>query len=677
MKKSKIALILVVSAFLQFFLGFATLTETSAGAEVCYWVSADGQASAVGTKEDPFPTPEVARDAIRNLRETSGLPDGGITVYISEGTYEFLSPFSLTRNDSGTENCTITYKAVGNVRFVGGIALRSFDFRHLTEEEKVQFLHPDAVDRILVNDLGDILPQDAGEKYHELQFLSVNGRTAVRAGYPNEGFVKIKGASGDGASTETYKDMEQWKNADGMWAVGYLGSNWSFDSCRIERVSSSDGRFYIDAETSYGVSDGGRIAFVNVLDELDCENEYYIDHNARKLYYYPGDGFETSEIAVAVNTGAIIENNADFVVFDGIDFSANIGNVFESEGNDITVRNCGISAVSGWGIICKGFRNVVENCSLSDLGQGGIDISGGDARKLIPAENRVFNCTVDDFAKLVRTYQAGIQVNGNGIAVSHNRITNSPHEGIEYGGSDLLFKFNEIGYVCKETGDAGAVYAGRRWDWNNCVFRYNYIHHVGKEVGGPSAIYWDDALSGQRAYGNVIYSTFNKGFHIGGGRNNYVVNNIIIDAGEQAVSYDARAAGSNWGRGLATYASNGPWSNLMLKPYKSKLWQNKYPFLSLIKETDVRSFSDFDMAGNNAYSVVKNNVFCKCKADFYIGEPLTALSTIRDNLSLRRISDAGFEDYEAENFRLRADSVVFYLLDGFENIPFEKIGPVQ
>ena len=63
-----------------------------------------------GTEEKPFKTISKSRDVIRSLKNTTGLPDGGVVVTVIPGDYEFLdSPLEFTSEDSGTEKSPILY----------------------------------------------------------------------------------------------------------------------------------------------------------------------------------------------------------------------------------------------------------------------------------------------------------------------------------------------------------------------------------------------------------------------------------------------------------------------------------------------------------------------------------------------------------------------------------------
>ncbi|MCQ2477470.1 MAG: hypothetical protein MJ125_06540 [Clostridia bacterium] len=100
-------------------LGEYTVKETAVTDNADFYVSPDGNDENDGSFDSPFATVERARDAVRSIDKT-GLD--GITVAIKAGDYRILS-LEFTAEDSGTENCPVTYCAYGDgeVIFNGGI----------------------------------------------------------------------------------------------------------------------------------------------------------------------------------------------------------------------------------------------------------------------------------------------------------------------------------------------------------------------------------------------------------------------------------------------------------------------------------------------------------------------------------------------------------------------------
>ena len=74
-----------LSSFFVFLIGAAYLLHPSSASVQLYVSQSNGSDKNNGTQADPFQTVTRARDYIRDLKSQSSLPDGGITVIISEG----------------------------------------------------------------------------------------------------------------------------------------------------------------------------------------------------------------------------------------------------------------------------------------------------------------------------------------------------------------------------------------------------------------------------------------------------------------------------------------------------------------------------------------------------------------------------------------------------------------
>ena len=81
----------------------------SAGVQI--YVSSNGNDNADGSLKAPLRTLEGARNKIREMKQ-SGLPAGGVTVNLREGTYSLVEQsFELTGEDSGTSESPIVYQS--------------------------------------------------------------------------------------------------------------------------------------------------------------------------------------------------------------------------------------------------------------------------------------------------------------------------------------------------------------------------------------------------------------------------------------------------------------------------------------------------------------------------------------------------------------------------------------
>ena len=119
------ARLLILTAILQF-------CVTSAQAD--FHLSLPSKDTNPGAKRAPFVTLERARDAVRALQQTSGLPVGGVTIWIHQGDYPLTRGFSLTKLGSGEPGRPIVYRAASGeeVRLLGGRGLPDKAFHPVT-----------------------------------------------------------------------------------------------------------------------------------------------------------------------------------------------------------------------------------------------------------------------------------------------------------------------------------------------------------------------------------------------------------------------------------------------------------------------------------------------------------------------------------------------------------------
>ena len=119
------------------------------------FVAPGGSDQNSGTKEKPFATLERSREEVRILQRKEGLPKGGVIVWLRGGTYEFNETFELTKEDSGTKDAPIVYRAFEGeeVRLAGGKGIPSSAFKTLTDSTILKRLVPAANGKVLQVDL--------------------------------------------------------------------------------------------------------------------------------------------------------------------------------------------------------------------------------------------------------------------------------------------------------------------------------------------------------------------------------------------------------------------------------------------------------------------------------------------------------------------------------------------
>ncbi|MDY4975589.1 MAG: S-layer homology domain-containing protein [Clostridia bacterium] len=689
-----------------------------------FFVAPNGSDENEGSKEKPFLTVERARDAIRELKKNSGLPEGGITVYLREGQYRLTSPLLFTEEDSGTENAPIRYRAYRDEKVVlnGGVSLNGMDFSRVSSDIAARLPSADAKNKVVqfdlksagITDYGIIYPQGSVPvEYYEnaegpcAPELFVNGSRMTLARYPNEGYTTIKRVIDPGDYVRMWADdkksdpgyvpedqrhypprgavfeysdnrVENWMTYEDVWLNGYFGADWSNAQVAVKAVDKTAKTISTVHASNYSYIEGKRYYYLNVLDELDIPGEWYLDRNTGMLYLYPEtDSFEQAEVTLSLLEDDLIQaTNVSYLTFKGLTVEAGRANGITISGNYNTVDGCTVTQLAGGGVTASGVGNTVKNCEISHTGSFGASINGGDRNTLTPGNNMVENCLIHDWGVLMRTYQCGIHVNGVGNRAIHNELYEAPHIAILYGGNDNEIAYNVIHDVCQETTDAAAIYSGRDWTAQGNQVNYNYLYHLTHDVAasfGPFGIYFDDALSGQTAVGNILVDVKDRGFHIGGGRDHVVENNIFIRA-KYPISYDDR------GRSLPSYfiACMDPetgtmWQRLKAVPYTSDIWKQKYPTLANVLTDQSSDKDDPDWPGNPSYSSVRNNVAVDCTVPAgLISKSVYTYSTVENNISYK--TDPGFVDAANGNYNLKPDSQIFTDLPEFQAIPFDQIG---
>lgn len=639
--------------------------------------------------DGPFATLEKARNAIRRLQRTAGLPRGGVKVLLRGGVYPLARSFQLDGRDSGHPSARIVYAAFPNerVRWIGGAVLRNF--RPVRDKAIRRRLSPGARDHVLECDLTAYGIRDPGgmtsrgmsrpisPAHPELFF---RGRRMTLARWPNAGFVKIAAfaranpaGDGHGGKLGRLEDgfhyagdrPKRWQSVRDIWVHGYWGWDWA-NSCEAVR-SIDTRRRLIRTRAPYGVYGfraGQRFFFLNVLEELAAPGEYYIDRATGRLYFWPPGPIGRGETLLSILKEPLLRSrDTSLVTIRGITFEATRGDGIAIEGGSgLRLEGCTIRNTGNRGaLVSGGTEHAVVNCHVHHTGDAGIVLGGGDRRSLKPGRHLALRNHIHHMGEWTRSYQAGVLVSGVGQRVAHNHIHDGPHNAILLHGNDHCIEFNHIHHVCAEAGDVGAFYMGRNWTERGNIIRYNLFHHIAGVGMGSMAVYLDDCAGGVRIFGNIFFRC-SRAVLIGGGCDNLVENNIFFEC-NPGVWVDGRGLDPNpaWRTNLQTLKNR----LLEMKPSRAP-YRRRYP--SLLKLVRL-SRGDKGVAplGNR----VVRNVFFGGKAFQIHWHATTEMVAIRDNLLDQ---NPQFVDAAGMDFRLKKTSPAMKL--GFRPIPVERIGPV-
>lgn len=626
--------------------------------------------------DGPFASLERARDELRRWKHSGTTPSGGITVELRAGRYSRFASFDLTEQDSGTPESPIRWRGEQgeSACITGGPAIVTWS--SVEDPEILQRLDPAVRGKVLQADLKKQGVNDFGEVDSNRLELFYDNRPMIPARYPNEGFLEIAevlgptpreihGKKGVVEGSFAYSDdrPSRWQGEPEAWLHGYWFWDWADQRQKIGSIDlRSKSISLIPPHHHYGYRKGQWYYAFNILSELDAPGEWYLNRQNGILYFYPPDPGEISNhsTVVSVSSGLVTLSRVLHVEFSNMVFecSREIGiNATDSKGIRIDgclFRNIGGNAVH----FDQGEHNAIINSDVTDIGHGGVVVTGGDFLNLKPSNHLVDNCLVTRYGRWKPMYSAGISVNGVGIKVAHNRIHDAPHIGILFRGNDHLIELNEIHHVCQESNDAGAIYSGRNWTWRGTVIRHNHLHHItGFRDRGCLGVYLDDMLCGTTVFGNLFFKV-NNATAICGGRDCRIENNIFVDC-RPAIHIDDRAL--HW----ASYHAQ-EWINEAKEKgtisgiaYKQPPYNERYPELSRIIEEDP--------AAPRGNVITRNLQWQGTWVDLSVNDK--TMLQIDHNFAGE---DPGFIDARNENFQLRDDSTVY--ANGFRKLPIEIMG---
>jgi hypothetical protein len=490
--------------------------------------------------DGPFATMERARDAIRQLK-TEGKLTKPLAVVLRGGTYVLSEPFVLRPQDSGTDNCTITYGAYPGEKPIlsGGRILSGWK----AGEGPVWVA---------------AVPDAKTGKWVFRQ-LFVNGERRRRTRLPKEGYVTIAGPAapeegGDKAFRFKPGDIrKEWANLDDVEVV--VLQFWMAARLRIQAIDEQKHIAVFTGGSWRPLTWSGGYYVENVFEGLDTPGTWYLDRKKGVVYYHPLPGEDmTKADVVAPATQQILRFEGD----------AKAGQFVRN----ITVRGLTFSHTD-WALPAEGyqfcqaelpppaavaadgaFRCRIENCTFAHLGAWGIELRRGCK------DNAVVGCAMRDLG--AGCLKIGEPQNCREDAeetcrtlVSDNRFSDG---GQVYLGAPAVWIGQSSGNTISHNEISGpfmwAVSAGWTWSYfplqraRDNIIEFNHCHHIGTGIlGSHCAIYALGTSPGTVIRNNYIHHIYRSAFWTGAGEG------IILDNGccgilvENNVVHNAVAGG--------------------------------------------------------------------------------------------------------------------------------------
>jgi hypothetical protein len=657
-----------------------------------FFVAPEGSDDGPGTFDRPFATLTRARDAVRELKRTRGLPRGGVAVTLRGGTYRLLGSFDLTAEDSGSTGSPIVYRAWRDEtpRLHGARLLAAADFRPVTESPVAARLDPTARGHVVALDLAAHGITSAGpfpqvfSDHGGLFELFVNGERMPLSRWPNAGASTMAKAlvNGDAKTPGVFEYRDdrpaRWPAEGGFWLKGNWRVGWEDPAILVASIDSARKQITFAAGIHQGIGNkytrphgNGKEPWwaLNLVEEIDRPGEWAVDFESKTLYFWPPADLATAQIAITQSTGPLIRTDrAAHVAFLGLTLEYSLGDgVLVQGGNDVLLAGCTLRYLAGTGATLHGTHHGVQSCDMYALGRGCIFMSGGDRLTLTPARSYAVNNHLRHYGVLKSQYAAAIDFASNdpartkrvdavGLYAAHNLIHHGPRDAFVFSGNDHLFELNEVHNCGYGTADVGAFYTWLDWTIRGVLIRHNFLHNT---VGGVNP---DDGASGHYVFGNILVGQ-RVGFWVASGPDHSFVNNVIVKDEGPVFGIDDRGAS----RGYATNATLI--ARVKQISPETPPWSTRYPEM-------------VDMLARRPElpwrTVFARNVVVMQRGDL-LANKLSSASRSLDGIlhvaeNFVTATDPGFVNAAARHYGLRPDAEVFRQIPGFQPIPFERIG---
>jgi len=334
------------------------------------YVSPDGNDAASGELSDP----------VKSLQQAAKLTAGKagqvpVTIFLSGGTYVLEKALELGPENSGTWEAPVHWKAMPgeNPVFSGGIRVEEWKL----EED---------------GSWSAELPESCNDSFRSLY---VNGKPAIRARYPDEGYLRV-GKAGDDLRTNFFfneDEIPEIENIQGLELI--LLHDWSITRIPVKSIDLK--ARHITALDSIGASlnffslthweEHPRYYLENAAEFCDRPGEWYADFEDRRIYYKPRPEERISESTAIIPLAEkllTIEGSAEHPVehisFTGITFEHNAWQLPE-------LGYCGIqacmftnrsSSTKGWSKLPAAIELDMANhcrfeqCTIRNTGTSGI-----------------------------------------------------------------------------------------------------------------------------------------------------------------------------------------------------------------------------------------------------------------------------------------------------------------
>lgn len=625
--------------------------------------------------DGPLASITEAKNRIRKLKQDN-LFNEAVDVIIHDGVYRLSQPIVFEPQDSGTKQCPITYRAFPGSHpiFSGARTISGFKSYKgglwtcvLPELKNAS----GGFEQLFAKGVRLMRAQSPNSLYYYMQSSespSLQPQQKPGADKPKN-HNTIYAAPGDMAQL---LKLSQNELQDIVVTVYH---SWEVSKHRIAKIDVPSNTIILNGRTFWPIQRWGikqKYTLENYLAALDLPGEWFLDRE-RILYYYPTANDSINQFSVEAPSSLenlmVLKGEPEknkligHITFKGLTFSysesrlpaggnsdaqaaVGISATIIADGcQNVSFQDCEISHIGNYAIWFRRGCNECElvRCYMHDLGAGGVKVGETGIQKdknQLTGKIIIDNCIIRGGGRI---YPGAVAVwigqSGNN-RIAHNEISDFFYTGVSAGWSwgygttpatNNIIEYNHIHHIGQKVlSDLGGIYTLGRSP--GTIVRYNTIHDIfSYDLYGKGAwgVYNDQGSSYITIENNLIYNTQTGGYHLNGGKENTIRNNIF------AFGHDSQIQNSGveptlsfrfinniviWDKGQPIV---GRWKGANISLSNNIYWDISGKPIKF----DGQNFQDWQTLGRDKNSVILNPSFVDVtKFNFKLNKPSLATS---------------------------------------------------
>lgn len=332
---------------------------------------------------------------------------------------------------------------------------------------------------------------------------------------PDTGWLSIDSHSGHVSLTDAeLPSPGSWTGAE----VVIRKNHWIVDRCPIS--SHTGNTLTYSSPSDYDAQDGWGYFIQNDLETLSKLGEWYCADG--QLYMYFGSESPTTHTVEVATLSSLVElSHHDDIVLEHLTFEgADQAAIRISAANRVTVQESSLR-FSGYAAIDGGQAGGSASAGLQLLSNAITDaqdfgiLLGSEFDGAVVRGNTLRNIgMIPGMSGSGDGHTMGIKLYGDGHLVEHNSLTDMGYNGIDFGGNDVIVRYNVVDGFAHVKDDSGAIYTssfdsmwtGREITSNVVLNAAATTEGVGDGSGVPATngIYLDQHNTDVLVQGNTI-----------------------------------------------------------------------------------------------------------------------------------------------------------------------------